>query len=207
MIEPRFSALPEESNPVPSGDRREGNRFRTICRIAKVHRDGDVGLWLVRNLSDRGMMLTADVPIAVGERLEIALSDNVVLGAKVVWADKGRCGVELDEEVDGAGMLKQLAAEQRAIGYRAPRLPVHSRARIVTEEGMSVEIELVDMSQSGAGVLHRGDLDVGQELQLVLACGLRRGAIVRWSRGKRGGLWFRAPLERHDLESIRRFEG
>src|SRR3546814_6238710 len=37
------------------------------------------GLWRVRNISDRGMMLAADVPIAVGEKLEIALSDTVAL--------------------------------------------------------------------------------------------------------------------------------
>ena len=53
-------------------DRRGADRYRTVWRIAKVKRDGDVGLWRVRNMSDRGMMLAADVPIAVGEALEIA---------------------------------------------------------------------------------------------------------------------------------------
>ncbi len=206
MNKPRFSSLAEQHDVGAEGDRRGTDRFRTVCRIAKVVRDGDVGLWLVRNLSDRGMMLSADVPIAVGERLQIALSDTVVFDAKVVWSKDGRCGVTLDEEVDGAGVLKRLAAEQRAGDYRAPRLPVHTRAQAVSEEGVTSEIELVDMSQNGAGYIHGDHLEVGKQFQVVLAGGIKRRAIVRWSRGGRGGLWFTAPLERGDLESIRRFE-
>lgn len=194
-----------ERPAAPEIDRRGADRYRTVWRIAKVKRDGDIGLWRVRNMSDNGMMLAADVPIAVGERLEIALSDMVVVRGKVVWSEGGRCGVAFDKEVDVADVLKRLAAEQRASGYRQPRLPVHSRAQVVTDDGTS-EIELVDLSQSGAGFVHDGHLEVGKELDLVLASGIRRKAIVRWSRGTRGGLWLTHPLDRADLESIRRFQ-
>ena len=195
------------SQPVAGADadRRGGDRYRTVWRIAKVTRDGDVGLWRVRNMSDRGMMLAADVPVEVGEKLEIALSDAVVVRGKVVWAEGGRLGVEFDREVDVADVLKQLAAEQRASGYRQPRLPVHTRAELVTDEGTSA-IELVDLSQSGAGYVHDGHLEVGKEVELVLAGGIRRKAIVRWSKAGRGGLWLTQPLDRADLESIRRFQ-
>ena len=195
------------SQPVAGADadRRGGDRYRTVWRIAKVKREGDVGLWRVRNMSDRGMMLAADVPVAVGEKLEIALSDAVVVRGKVVWSEGGRLGVEFDAEVDVADVLKQLAAEQRASGYRQPRLPVHTRAKITTEDGAS-DIELVDLSQSGAGFVHDGHLEVGKEVDLVLASGIHRKAIVRWSRGPRGGLWLTQPLDRADLESIRRFQ-
>lgn len=203
------------NNPRPSGaaeeqagdaiDRRGTDRYRTVWRIAKVRRDGDFGLWRVRNISDRGMMLAADVPIAVGERLEIALSDTVVIRGHVVWSEEGRCGVAFDEEVDVAGVLKQLAAEQRAGDYRQPRLPVRTQAQAVTDEGAS-GIELVDLSQNGAGFVHDGHWEVGKEFELVLAGDIRRKAIVRWSRGGRGGLWLTQPLERGDLESIRRFQ-
>lgn len=197
------------SSPEPSAsadaDRRGADRYRTVWRIAKIVRDGDAGLWRVRNMSDRGMMLAADVPVAVGEQLEIALSDAVVVRGHVVWSDQGRCGVEFDEQVDVADVLKRLAAEQRASGYRQPRLPVHTQAQATTEEGTTA-IELVDLSQSGAGFVHDGHFEVGKEIELVLASGIRRKAIVRWSRGNRGGLWLTQPLERTDLESIRRFQ-
>lgn len=205
MNKPRFSDPVEEQDVAATSDRRGADRYRTVWRIAKIIRNGDAGLWRVRNISDRGMMLAAEVPISVGERLEIALSDTVTLMGEVVWSDQGRCGVAFDQEVDVADMLKQLAAEQRATGYRQPRLPVHTQAQAVTDAGTS-RIELVDMSQNGAGFIHDGHLEVGKEFDLILAGGVKRRAIVRWSRAGRGGLWLTQPLDRADLESIRRFE-
>lgn len=186
-------------------DRRGADRYRTVWRIAKVVRDGDIGLWRVRNMSDRGMMLAADVPIEIGERIEVSLSDTVVVRGKVVWANGGRCGVAFDGEVDVADVLKQLAAEQRASGYRQPRIPIHSKAKAIVD-GATTDIELVDLSQSGAGFVHGGHLEVGKVLELVLPGGVRRKAMVRWSRGTRGGLWLTQPLDRADLESISRFQ-
>lgn len=206
LNQPRMSEPNDGRDGAAIGqDRRGADRYRTVWRIAKVMRNGDAGLWRVRNMSDRGMMLAADVPISVGEALEIALSDTVVVRGKVVWAEGGRCGVAFDIEVDVADVLKRLAAEQRATGYRQPRLPVDTMAEVITGEGSS-RIGLVDLSQHGAGFVHDGHLEVGKELDLVLAADIKRRAIVRWSRGKRGGLWLTQPLDRADLESIRRFE-
>jgi hypothetical protein len=205
MNQRRLSDPVEEQESGADADRRGGDRYRTVWRIAKVVRNGDAGLWRVRNISDKGMMLAAEVPIAIGEKLEIALSDTVVLRGEVVWSDGGRCGVSFDKEVDVADVLKQLAAEQRATGYRQPRLPVRTQAEAVTDEG-TTSIELVDLSQNGAGFVHDGHLEVGKELDLILAGGVKRRAIVRWSRAGRGGLWLTQPLDRTDLESIHRFE-
>jgi hypothetical protein len=205
MNQRRLSDPVEEQQSGTDGDRRGGDRYRTVWRIAKVMRNGDAGLWRVRNISDKGMMLAADVPVAVGEKLEIALSDTGAIRGEVGWSDAGRCGVAFDKEVDVADVLKQLAAEQRATGYRQPRLPVSTQAKAVTDES-TTNIELVDLSQNGAGFIHDGHLEVGKEFDLVLAGGVKRRAIVRWSRAGRGGLWLTQPLDRADLESIHRFE-
>lgn len=207
MIEPRFSNPAEEQGPATESDRRGGDRFRTVWRIAKVTRDGDAGLWRVRNMSDGGMMLAVDVPVTIGERLEIALSETIVIHGRVAWCEAGRCGVAFDSEIDGAEVLRRLAAEQQSGDYRAPRLPVHTRAQLVADDGSTSDIELADLSQSGAGFLHDGHFEVGKPLELVLPGGIRRKAIVRWSRKGRGGLWLTEPLGRADLESIRHFQG
>lgn len=193
-----------DDNAAGAQERRSGDRYRTVWRIAKVARDGDAGLWRVRNMSNRGMMLAADVPIEVGEHLTIALSDTVVVSGKVVWAKEGRCGVAFDAEVDVAETLKQLAAEQRATGYRQPRLPVRKRAKLVIDSRIS-EIELINLSQSGAGFVHDGHLPVAKEVELILTDTIRRKAVVRWARDNEGGLWLTQPLDRADLESIRCF--
>lgn len=187
-------------------DRRNGSRHCTVYRIAAVERTGDAGFWRVRNISDSGMMLAASVEVTPGERLQIALSDTARLTGKVVWAENGRCGVAFDAPINSAQLLKQLAAEQKTSGYRAPRLAVRSHATIVTKEG-SQEVEVVNLSHQGAGLVHDGDIMVGTKLEIVLAGGIRRRGIVRWSRKGQSGVWLTAPLEQADLESIRRFEG
>lgn len=45
---------------VAKSDRRGAGRYRTLCRIAAVRRADDIGLWRVRNISNEGLMLSAD---------------------------------------------------------------------------------------------------------------------------------------------------
>src|SRR3546814_1894145 len=107
MSQRRFSDPVEEQDIAASADRREGDRYRTVWRIAKVMRNGDAGLWRVRKISDRGLMMAADVPIDVGEKLEIVLSVTVVICCEVVWSDVGRFGGSFCTEVDVADALKR----------------------------------------------------------------------------------------------------
>ena len=183
-------------------DRRGAKRYRTVCRIARVQRADDVGLWRVRNISNEGLMLAADIPAKVGEALDISLSETSTLRGKIIWAERGCCGVAFDGPIDAAAVLRGLAEEQRAEGYRALRLPVEVEA-IIALSADARPIDLVDISQHGAGFRYDRVLDPGAEVDLILPGGdLRRRALVRWSRGKRGGFWFTQQLDRAALESI-----
>lgn len=186
-------------------DRRSTGRIRTVCRVARVRRADDIGLWRVRNISDEGLMLEADVAVSIGEQIEIALSERVSVEGRIVWAREGRYGVEFLAPIDASATLRELAEEQRAEGYRALRLPVAAEAILILHDGAR-PIDLIDISQSGAGFRFETELDPGSELKLLLPGGeVGRQALVRWSRGNRGGLWFRQPLERTDLESLARY--
>lgn len=187
---------------APMADRRGAERYRTVCRIARVQRAGDIGLWRVRNISNEGLMLAADIPVAVGETLDISLSETLTIRGTVVWVQQGRYGVEFASPIDAAAALRGLAAEQRAEGYRALRLPVEIEAIIALPDGAR-PIDLVDISQHGAGFRYDRGLDPGTAVDLILpGYELRRRALVRWSRDQRGGLWFTQKLDRADLESI-----
>lgn len=187
-----------------AADRRAQDRYRTICRIARVKRAHDIGLWRVHNLSNRGAMLSADVAMRAGERVDIALSERIGVAGMIAWVKQGRCGVAFDTAVDAAALLKQLGDEQRAEDYRALRLPIECEARVVLAEGTR-PVDLIDLSQQGAGYSYAAVLEPGTELELLLKRGtLQRRAIVRWSQGARGGLWFTVPLDRADLESVLR---
>lgn len=185
-------------------DRRGSDRFRSVCRIARVQRANDVGLWRVRNISDKGMMLAANVDVTVGEHLEISLSNSMKISGRVQWSKQGRCGVLLDEEIDVAATLAALVDEQHAECRRALRLPVVLEALVAQKDGTQ-PINLVDISQHGAGFSYYCQLAPGTELDLLFpSIEQRRHALVRWSRGLRGGLWFTSPLDRADLESVAR---
>lgn len=192
---------------IETSNRRSSERLRTVCRVARISRTHDAGLWRVRNISNEGLMLAADVPVMVGEAIEVALSESVVLSGEVIWARDGHCGIAFSAPIDAAGTLRALAQEQRAEGYRALRLPVEAEAILILRDGAR-PIDLIDISQSGAGYRFETPLDTGMELKLVLPGGdVGRQALVRWSRGNRGGLWFTQPLDRADLESLARYWG
>ena len=69
MLERRVAKQQAEVMPEMPADleRRADHRFRTIYRVAKVATGCDLGLWRVRNISDRGMMLMTSVQVALGE--------------------------------------------------------------------------------------------------------------------------------------------
>jgi hypothetical protein len=194
---------PQDNSPV---DRRASNRYRTVCLVVRVRRTDDTGLWRVRNISDDGLMLAAAVLMEVGERLEIILSETVTLVGEIVWTEGGCCGVAFLKPIDAAATLRALAAEQRNDNYRVPQLPIWVQA-IVTLRDNARAIDLIDISRNGAGFQYEAPLVPGTEIELLLP-GIKPGrkALVRWSRGKRGGLSFTEPLDPTDLEKIARFQ-
>lgn len=199
------SQHPDDRTGDTTRDRRGSERHRAVCRVARVRRADDMGLWLVRNMSDDGMMLAADVEMNVGETLDISLSETVHLKGTIRWVEGGRCGVQLAEPIDAEETLHGLAAEHASERHRAMRLPIDVKAS-VTMRNRSMPIDLVDISQHGAGFKYHCELLPGTPLEIWLpGIDAKRSALVRWSRGLRGGLWFTEPIGRKALESIEHF--
>ncbi len=195
------SADDSDKDALGGPERRSGERYRSVWRIAKITRDHDIGLWRVRNISANGMMLAVDVAVEIGENLVIGLSDNIRMTGTIVWAQEGRCGVSFDQAIDVEQVLKSLASEQRENGYRQPRLPFEHGAQLFID-GEPHDIQLVNLSQSGVGFIFHGELEVGKPLGLMMPDKVRRTAVVRWMRGNQGGLWLTEPLAHSQLESV-----
>ena len=192
----------EELSNVPGGQVEQP----AVPFLARedVPRVNDLGLWRVRNISDRGMMLASGVRVAPGEHLSISLSDTATIEGKVVWCADGRCGIVFDRPIDSAALLSALVAEQRAPDYRAPRLPVSTRALAYDETGIH-SVKICDMSQHGIGFTHHGRFQPGMKVKLLLENGLERRGIVRWSDDDHAGLALVEPFACEDLESARQF--
>jgi PilZ domain len=192
-------AVPDEGAEI---DRRDTPRLRAVCRIAKIVRVDDAGLWMVRNISDGGMMLTTSVPVTMGENITVILAEKLTLHGHVIWVGDGQCGIAFADEIDGEAILRQLAEDKAARRYRPFRIALKAGALASFNHKMQ-PIALVNLSQHGAGIVHDGSVTTGMRLDLLLSGGIRREAIVRWSREDRAGLWLTQPLERALLESIR----
>jgi PilZ domain len=193
-----WQAMPQED------ERRASPRYRTIFRVAQVTRAHDIGLWRIRNISDEGMMLLASVPVRAGEKLSLALSDQVTLKGTAMWWDGERCGVAFDEPIDCAALLGGLADEQKMEGHRPLRMPVSTRALAYCDRGLHT-VHLYDISQHGAGISHDGCFHPGMATKLHFETGDEYRGVVRWNRDGKAGIFLVEPIPCEKLESALRF--
>lgn len=190
-----------DGSPVQTDQRRD-QRFRTVYRVARVLGPGDQGLARVHNISDRGMMLSLSLPLALGERVRVDLSDRCSLTGEVAWHHARRCGVELYQRIDSAGLLKRLYQERRETTTRPLRLN-HCKALVVSSPlGLQV-VTLRDVSQAGMKVVHDGRFTPGLPVKVRLTPQIERRGVVRWSEDGLAGISLTELLSVEDLGSLR----
>lgn len=204
MLVGRRSTSGEKAPKSPLDlERREDTRFHTVLRVAQVVREHDVGLWRVRNISDKGMMLTTQVQVIPGERLEVNLSDTISLEGRAVWWDGERCGIAFQRPVDCAALLESLVAEQKGARYRAPRLNVATRAIAYCDKGLHT-VRVYNMSHHGAAFTHDGCFRAGMTAKLHFETGEDYRGVVRWADDGRAGLYLVETISGARLESANR---
>lgn len=189
---------------VPVGeDGRSSERIRTLYRVGRLTSATDSGLCRVQNISDGGMMLFTSMVLEVGEVISLALSDEIRVSATVVWIDEVRLGVRFPAPIDSAALLRSLGDERLQGRQRAPRLPVNATA-IVTNEGRSQAVRVVDISQFGLKIAHDGSLQQDSAVKVALPNWSDRRAVVRWSDKDMAGLRLAEPIPYTSLESAAR---
>jgi len=130
-----------------------------------------VGLWRVRNMPGRGMLLETDAALDPNEKLKIALSDGIILCGRFVWSGDGRCGVAFNQPICVGEGLRQLVAARESESYRPLRLRVRCPARLMIEE-KQIDIMVTSISQFGIGFEHQSELPEAATVDLVLADGV-----------------------------------
>lgn len=203
LADDRFIAGEASSRLSGKFERRQGTRLHTVLRVAQVIREHDVGLWRVRNISDRGLMLASHVQIVPGERLTVNLSDTVSVEGRAVWWDGERCGVAFDRPVDCNAILEGLVAEQKRARYRPQRLSVATRAIAYCDKGLHT-VRVYNLSRHGAAFLHDGCFHAGMAAKLHFETGDDYRGIVRWVKEDRAGLFLTEPIPCTKLESANR---
>lgn len=188
--------------PVRNVERRQGDRFHTVCRVARVISADDQGLARVRNISDLGLSLELYFPVCLGDRLTVHLTDDLSVNGDVVWSTDSWCGLRLDEPIDSVSVLRDLGARVGRADSRAIRLPVAKVAVAHTENGLR-SLEIQDVSQRGMKVRHDGSFRKGLPIKVTLASGIERRGIVRWSHDRTAGILLTQPFSPSELGSAR----
>jgi len=203
----RHEQAPEYLNdrsPHDAPERRADDRTLTVYRTARVERADDAGLWRVRNMSDRGMLLETGAIVLPDEKLTVALSETVIVAGRVAWASEGRCGIAFDEAISVSDVLRQLVAEQESKSFRPLRLQVRCSARLLVD-AEPIEIMVNTISQLGVGFAYEGDLQEEAQVGLMLADNIWRRGNIRWVREGKVGLRLASPFALSELESVSRF--
>ena len=183
-------------------DRRQSGRVQTVFRVARVKTTSDEGLARVRNISDAGISLQLHMPVALGDVLVVELATDMALTGCVVWSCGPDCGVQLDREIDSAGLLTELASRTRNATGRPLRLPAATIALTRGENGTR-RVEITDVSQRGMKLMHDGSFTEGLQVKITLPSGRERRGIVRWSRENLAGVLLLEPFSTEDLGSLR----
>ncbi len=196
-----------DPHPVPpvaddKPDRRRGSRHVTVFFIARMTCGGDQGFGRVLNISDGGMMISARVPLMLGDAVTVVLSEIGTLTGNVVWRDSDWAGLKLTTPIDSLALLNRLNEERRHSRRRSLRLPVDKPAVAMSEFGIQV-VRLRDLSQRGAKVIHDGRFYPGLSVKIQVTPGHDRRGFVRWSSDGIAGLEFLEVLSVDDLSSAK----
>jgi hypothetical protein len=189
---------PEATDPA---ELRDTARHRTVYRVVPVRTARDCGLARLRNLSDSGLALDIAFPVCCGEHISLALSEEVVLGGRVVWTSGGSCGVRLYQSIDSLAALRQSADLARSPRGRPPRLPIGRLAFASGECGLR-SVEVRDVSQRGMEIRHDGGFAPGLRVKLVLGAGVERRGVVRWTKDGLAGVLLVETFAARELGSI-----
>ena len=177
------TTVSDEAPPAPR-KRRRSPRFRTVFRVARVSARDDQGLARIQNISDEGLMITTSMELSPGDAIQIDLSDDCSLTGLVVWYDRNRCGVRLLRPVNSPALLRQLY-EERSVGHGRPLRLAHRKPVVV--------------------VSHKGNFNPGLAVKVLLAPGMERSGVVRWSKDGVAGIALTEILSVEELGSMRSF--
>ncbi len=177
---------------TPVGDRRQGERFVSVLRVCCIETSQGIGFAMLRNISANGAQIEADIDDPVGSPICYFFDDSVRIEAEIAWKKDGRVGL--------ANRKEEPSATQN-FPRRALRVPLSEKGRIWVN-GKQSEINVANISQTGALLLGSFDFPNGTLLSLELGSLVLENVTVKWTSNNSTGVKFDRPLHMRDLKLI-----
>jgi hypothetical protein len=186
----------EEARTV---DQRAEERFRDRVANSTIRFRGDDLEVAVINVSSRGAMIESDIAPRIGEGIEIRFSAQTRTSCRVRWLREGRIGLEFADDTIVWDCSEPHRAAYDRLDADAPveREQRHQlfREGILSWSGMSIKVQIRNISRHGANVEGERSLWEGAEVELDLGEAGWQMAQVRWVQDRQLGLRFYAPVD------------
>lgn len=183
------------------GERRTGNRHLSVFKLARLVIGDHDQLCVIRNLSERGMMIQTHRPLRPEQRIAIEVRSDQCFPATVRWSRSNTAGVELDSPISVPELLQAAVTPtlRRGIKPRAPRFRRNAGAQIRLIDGR-LATDLLDISLSGCCVRSVVGVHVRQIVTVQIAGLQDRRGEIRWIDHESTGIQFLQPLPLKDLD-------
>lgn len=195
-----------------SSDRRitglvGGIQLATVNRVARLLAPKDMGLSRMHRISDTGAELSSTMQLAVGQAVQLDLSETVSLDAEVSMGLGGRYGLIFRQSIHPALLLRDLVQEARSARARPLRLATGRMKAIGKCTDGNRPLEVRDISQRGMKVRHDGEFRPGLRVCIQLPNGRECRGIVRWTNESCAGLLLDEILSANELGSVCALQG
>jgi hypothetical protein len=184
-------------------ERRRHRRLTVAGCAARLDAPADSGLCNVLNLSDGGILLETPIDLACGNPVRISFDCTNSVQGRVVWRIGRRAGVRFLAPLASSSLVSKVAGDRWSGAARAPRLTLNQPAQ-VTSGTDSFAIVVVDMSQRGMSIQHRGEMPLGAAVAMVLDGSPPITGSVRWTHRSLAGIKLDGKLTVDFLSSRRR---
>jgi hypothetical protein len=148
---------------------------------------------LVKNISATGMSVKLYGSIAVGTEVSVRVGDEAGICGRIAWASHKLAGVEFDQELPAAALLR--VAQKLAPTKRRSSPRIETAAKVTVRTGGKCCLgTLSNISATGARVQLARPTQVSSTAMITLPDVPPLRAFVRWQDGRELGLAFEMPL-------------
>jgi len=179
--------------PALVPDRRQGQRYKSVLRIAKLICPRGEQLCVIRNISSGGLMAHVYARFEVGTQVRVEFKSGETLACTVRWMRQELAGMQFDVPIDVDAFLAGVDRQTAAREPRAPRLGVDTLG--LMRCGVRYRpVTLCDISQGGAKLLAPDWTEVGQEVVMRVSGLPLLTGVIRWQNEQHAGIAFKTPI-------------
>jgi hypothetical protein len=156
---------------------------------------------LIRNISSNGVQIQPYGKMAPDPRVTFRVGDEDAIGGRIIWAKDGLAGMEFEQEICSAALLRVAQRTTTSRRRGSPRVAIELPA-VVRTGGRLYRASLFDLSMQGARLSSKEPIQFGEAIYLQvggLAC---LKCFLRWKTGSDFGVVFDSPLPMQVIASV-----